>query len=292
MTWCNRGTALEALGRDAEAADSFARALALNPNLPEVHYNLANALLRLEQHEKAVPHYRRAIALRPHLGMAFVNLGRALSALGRWQEAIDSYKQALHLGVASPQLHYAMAVGFEQLGRYEEGLASAENVLVLDPEHVAALNRMGSLLLILGRVEEAQQVLERALSVDPCNSDAYLSLSMLERFVPSDPHLAAMERLAAEPDSTSIEDRIKLHFALGKIYRAAEDYDVSFRHFRQGNALRRGQIQYNEANTIESFDRIAGVFTPGFAASQIRPRQCLQSADFHRRHDTFWNDAH
>ncbi len=129
VTWCNRGTALEALGRDAEAADSFARALALNPNLAEVHFNLANALQRLERYEEAVAHYRRAVALRPNLALAFANLGRALSALDRWQEAVDSYGQALRLGAASPQLHYAMAVVQEQLERHEESLASIEKVL-------------------------------------------------------------------------------------------------------------------------------------------------------------------
>jgi tetratricopeptide (TPR) repeat protein len=261
VTWCNRGTALESLGRDAKAAESFERALALNPNLAEVHFNLANALQRLERHEEAVTHYRRAVALRPEFALAFVNLGRALSALARWPDAIDSYARALGLGAASPQLHYAMAVAFEQLERYEESLASADKVLAIDPQHVAALNRKGSLLLTLGRMEEARQALERALAFEPRNFDGYAVLSSVKKFASGDAHLTAMERLAADVESCSADDRIKLHFALGKAYRDTGDHALSFHHLLRGNALKRGQVSYDEQAAIENLDRITTVFT-------------------------------
>ncbi len=261
VTWCNRGTALEALGRDAEAAESFDRALALNPNLAEVRFNLANVLQRMERYEEAVPHYRRTVALRPNLALAFANLGRALSALARWQEALDSYARALQLGAASPQLHYAMAVAFAQLDRYEESLASLDKVLALDPEHAAALNKRGLLLLILGRVDAARESLERALLRDPRNTELFFGLSSVKRFKAGDAQIAAMEKLAGD-SGVSVGDRVNLHFALGKAYRDAGSQEQSFRHFLQGNALKRGQIEYDEAATIGNLDRVAEIFTP------------------------------
>ena len=262
VAWCNRGTALEPLGRDSEAAESFARALALNPNLAEVHFNLANALQRLQRYEEAVAHYRRAVALRPNLALAFVNLGRALTSLERWQEAIDSYAQALKLGAASPQLHEAMATVFGELGSYEESLASIERALALAPDRTAALSKKGSLLLILGRLDEARQVLERALVLDPRNADNYLALGSVKKFSGGDPQLAAMENLAADTESYSVDDRIKLHFALGKAYRDSGSHALSFRHFLQGNALKRERVSYDEKGVIGNLDRITAVFTP------------------------------
>ena len=262
VTWCNRGTALEALSRDDEAVESFRRALALNPNLAEVHFNLGNALLRLERYEEAVSHYRRAIALRPNLAPALVNLGRALSSLSCWQEAADSYAQAVKLGATSPQLHEAMATVLWQLGRYEDSLASLDRVLSIEPQYAAALNKKGSLLLILGRMEEARACLERAIANDPRNVDSYLALSEVKRFSPGDPQLAAMEGLAADIDSYPVKDQITLHFAIGKAYRDSGGHELSFRHFLQGNALKRGQVSYDERAAIESLDRITTVFTP------------------------------
>ena len=262
VTWCNRGTALESLGRDDEAAESFKRALGIRPNLAEVHFNLANALQRLKRYEEAVSHYRRAVALRPDLALAFVNLGRALSSLGRWQEAIDSFTQALKLGAASPQLHEAMATAFVQLERYEDSLGSLDKVLASDPDHAGALNRKGSLLVILGRLGEAQKCLERAIAVNPRNADNYVVLSASRRIAGDDPHLKAMEELLADATSCSVDDQLKLRFALGKAYRDVGDHARSFEHFLQGNALKRGLVAYDEAGAIDGLGRISTVFTP------------------------------
>ena len=262
VAWCNRGTALEALGRDNEAAESFKRALALNPNVPEVHFNLANVLLRMERHEDAVRQYRQAVALRPNLALAFANLGRALAKLGRWQEAADSYAQALRFGLSSAQLHDALSSAFWQLQRYQNSLASADDALAIDPNHVAALSRKGQVLLMLGRMDEARTALERAAAIDPSNSNSYLTLGILRRFAVGDPELAAMEKLLADIDSRSEDDQIKLHFALGKAYGDIGLHAQAFHHLQHGNALKRRQIDYDEAAAIGSLDRIATVLTP------------------------------
>ena len=262
VAWCNRGTALEALGRDGEAAESFKSALALNPKVAEVHFNLGNVLLRMERHEDAAGHYRQAVALRPNLALAFANLGRALAKLGRWQEAADSYAQALKLGATSAQLHDALSSAYWNLGRYEESLASANDALAIDRNHVAALTRKGQVLLMLGRMDEAKTALERAAAIDPSNSNNYLTLGISRRFAVGDPELAAMEKLLADIDSRSEDDQVKLHFALGKAYDDIGSHAQASHHLQRGNALKRRQIDYDEAAAIHGLDRIATIFTP------------------------------
>jgi len=262
VTWCNRGTALEALGRDADAAESFERALALNPNLPEVYFNLANALQRLQRFDEAVRHYRRAIALQPNLARAFANLGRALASLDRWQEAADSYTQALKLGANSAEIHYAMGIILWRFDRYEGALASFDKALAIDPNDADTLNKKGRLLLALGRPDEASALLDRAIAVNPGRIGNYLTLSRMKRFTPGDPELAAMEKLLVGIESRPADDQIELHFALGKAYGEIGSHELSFRHLLKGNALKRGQIVYNEPAAIEYLDRISRVFTP------------------------------
>jgi tetratricopeptide (TPR) repeat protein len=79
--WCNRGAALIDLGRAAEAADSFARATALAPDFAEAHYNHGNALAKLERHADAVASYDRALALKPDYVDALNNRANALNQL-------------------------------------------------------------------------------------------------------------------------------------------------------------------------------------------------------------------
>ena len=259
--WCNRGIALEALGRDSAAAESFQRALALNPNLAEIHFNLANVFLRLQRPEDAVRHYQRTIALRPDLAAAFADLGRALVLLDRWQEAADSYGRALELGENSVQLHHAMGIVLWRLDRFEDSLASFDKALALDFDDADTLNKKGRLLVVLGRLEEGRALLERAVATAPDKIASYLALSYIKQFARSDRDLAAMEKLLQGADSRPVDDQIELHFALGKAYRDVGNHERSFRHFRRGNVIKRGQVRYNEKAVLEKFDRVREVFT-------------------------------
>ncbi len=51
-----------------------------------------------------------------------------------------------------------------------------------------------------------------------------------------------------------------IHFALAKALEDCGDYVRAFEHLRQGNALKRGQIQYDEPAIIELFQRVSAVF--------------------------------
>ena len=70
-----------------------------------------------------------------------------------------------------------------------------------------------------------------------------------------------MEALAAAPDSSSEDERMPLHFALGKAYEDIGAYEQAFRHLRDGNALKRRQVKYDEAGLFASWERLKTVFT-------------------------------
>ena len=61
--------------------------------------------------------------------------------------------------------------------------------------------------------------------------------------------------------SLSIDDRIELHFALGKAYEDLGRDAEAFTQWLDGNALKRRQITYDEAATLGALDRIQAVFT-------------------------------
>ena len=69
-------------------------ALALRPDLAEAHYDLANALVHLDQIELAIAHYHRALEIQPDYAEAHGKLANVLSDLGRWQEALIHYQSA------------------------------------------------------------------------------------------------------------------------------------------------------------------------------------------------------
>ena len=170
---------------------------------------------------------RGGTARKPDFVEAYCNLGNALKEQGKLGAAVDRYRQAL----------------------------------AVNPRYADAYNNLGSALRDLGHLEEAHRAYEKAIELAPNRPIFYLSYATSKRFAPGDVHLAAIEKLASE-SSLADDDRMYLHFALGKAYGDLKDHERSFRHLLDGNALKRRQIAYDEAAARNLFGRIAEVFTP------------------------------
>jgi tetratricopeptide (TPR) repeat protein len=267
----NLANALASLGRYEEAVPPFERALAINPASPETHNNFGNVLASLKRHAAAAARYRMAIDIKADYFEAHSNLGNALAALDRHDEALGCYEQAL---VANPDFAEAycnLGNSLATLDRHDEAVACYRKALAISPDMAEAHASFGSELRTLGHLEEARQALEKAVALAPLRADFHRSLTESKRFVADDPQLGAMEALAADMGSLSEDDRIALHFALGKAYADFGERDKAFRHLLDGNALKRRQVQYDEAGSFARFERLKAVFT----ADLIRQKRGL-----------------
>jgi Tfp pilus assembly protein PilF/SAM-dependent methyltransferase len=117
----NLGLALRAQGKVAEAAASFRRALALNPDAAETHSNLGNVLMEQGHVTAAANSYARAVALNPGLAALHANLGDALWAQGKLEEAEASHSRALALEPGNADTLKSLAL--LALARGDAGLA-------------------------------------------------------------------------------------------------------------------------------------------------------------------------
>jgi hypothetical protein len=77
-----------------------------------------------------------------------------------------------------------------------------------------------------------------------------------------------MIQLAERMPSLPRMDQIELHFALGKVFADLEQYDSSFSHLLEGNALKRKEVDYDEHATLGTLDRIRAIFTSEFMQSK------------------------
>jgi tetratricopeptide (TPR) repeat protein len=168
------------------------------------------------------------VRIRPRYAEAWHNLGKACVALNRPEDAITAYKQAV----------------------------------TIDPSKSMVHNDMGAAYLVLGRLREAYAAFAAAVARDPRNAGIHLSLARLAPFRAGDPRLAALEKLAEFAPSLPDNDRIALNFALGKAHSDLGNSERSFRHLLHANALKRKQIAYDEAATLDGFARMRSVFTP------------------------------
>ena len=83
----------------------------------------------------------------------------------------------------------------------------------------------------------------------------------VKHFAEGDRHVALAEVLARDMASLPDEDQTHLHFALGRIYGDLGQYQQSFRHLVEGNALKRKQLAYDEAAVLARFDVTRSLFS-------------------------------
>lgn len=262
------GTALHAVGQTDAAVVHLTRAIAVMPDHADAHFTLANILQSRGHFQEALAHYGRVLALEPKNHAAHSNVGTVLQKLGRFDDAVVLYKHALTINPEFADAWYNLGTVCLALDRNEEAIAHSERALLLDPSMALAHNNIGVALQNLGRLEEAGQAYEKTLQLAPRNAMAHLNLAYLRRFTPGDPRIAALRALAKDPGALDADGRVAVQFALGRAFADLGRHERSFRHLRDGNALKRSQLDYDEKQTLGLFERIRTVFTPALIADK------------------------
>ncbi len=248
-------------GAAAEGLAFIERALRLQPNSAPALHLQACLLQQLGRIADAIVSYQKAIHSDPEFAEAYSNLGGLYSEQRRYQAALARYEKALRVRPNFPELHNNMGVALLALSRPVEALEHFAQAIAQKPDFADALGNQGSALISLGRIAEASEAFEQAVRLAPRNGKFYLDLARCKKFSPDDSTFAAMENLAKNPVGLSAEARTELHFALGKAFSDLGRTEELFRHFRQGNALKRVNIVYHEAETLGMMERIRSVFT-------------------------------
>ena len=296
--WRLLGNALRRLGRadDAAAAETEAvRATAYEPEMIAIARAMtandlprAEALLRARL--KAQPFcvasirlmaelavrvgrprdcetlLRRALELAPGFAAARANLASLLYRQNRFAEAVAELDVVLDSGEANPASRNLMAVALGRIGDYDEALRLYEQLTPDFPDHPKLWMSYGHILKTVGRQEDSVAAYRRALASKPDFGEVWWSLANLKtvRFGADD--VAVMEQaLAGELDP---DDRLHLHFALGKAYGDAGDAEQSFRHYAAGNALRKAAQDYDPDAVTAQVDGMIATLTPAFLAAR------------------------
>jgi len=135
----NLGTALAALGRNAEAEAAYRAALARDPDHADSHGNLGAVLERAGKLEEAIVHCRRAAELRPDSPIAHNNLGNALQRRGDRAAAVEAYRQALAIDPAYVDALCNLGMAHLRLRDAREAAAAFASALAREPANRRAL---------------------------------------------------------------------------------------------------------------------------------------------------------
>ncbi|WP_428562434.1 MAG: methyltransferase domain-containing protein [Solidesulfovibrio sp. DCME] len=197
--WSVLGSLRLTRGLAAAAEPCLARAVALAPDVADLHVNLGLARADCGDGQAALACYDAALARNPACVPALTNRGAALQAAGRLAEAVASYDAALRLSPDHAKAHYNRANAVKELGQFEEALAGYDRALALVPDYAYALAARGILRAEAGQMRRAEADARAALLAAPDLPQALdlLARCLLSRAADPAEVLALVERSLA-----------------------------------------------------------------------------------------------
>lgn len=146
-------------GQIKSAKSNLERAIALNPEDEEAHFNLGRLYEDLQELKQARTYY--SIAVGGHLDVAYNALGRLYIQEGKYSQAASLLQQALFdLDSQNAQVRYALLKNLGWTRFKQKRYAEAQSNL----EDAIALNEKGSAHCLLAQVLEIRESKGKALS--------------------------------------------------------------------------------------------------------------------------------
>ncbi len=139
------GTAKMNVQDFAGARDEFAKAVALNPNLPEVHVLYAKALMFTGDSDLSAKEYKAELAVDPYNFEANLQLGVAARQEQDYEQARKYFERAEETRPGDPGVRYQLALIAIDEGHLDE----ARQILEGSGETVSAIYR-GARLVVAG----------------------------------------------------------------------------------------------------------------------------------------------
>jgi predicted TPR repeat methyltransferase len=135
-------------GRFDTAARTFAAALSLTPEDPDLWRDLASVYSASDQDERALLAIRRSLELNPHSAQSWQTLASVADRLDDIDTAEDAYRRVIALNPKAAAAHLGLGLLLFRRKSYEEALAAVGTSVDLDPVNGLAHFALGHLSFI------------------------------------------------------------------------------------------------------------------------------------------------
>jgi tetratricopeptide (TPR) repeat protein len=224
--WRLLGDMLLRQRRFAAAVGAFEQRLAILPDDPAARFGLAAALYNQQKPAEALPH-ARALVARDGAFAPYQNLLAAILAL---------------------------------LGDFDAAIAINAELTALYPLQPRVWLNHGHSLRTVGRQAEALAAYRRAVDLAPQLGEAWWSIANLKVAPLSEADVEALQEQLRR-DGLEEDDRLHLHYALGKALEDRKAFEASFAHYAQGAQARRRLEPYDQRLEADLARRSIAWFT-------------------------------
>lgn len=217
------------LGRKEQAETLFARCLALAPDFMAARYEYANTIFQLNKPSLALAQLDRLLDIDAHNPLFLDLKATVLSAIGEHAQAMVLRRQLAGEHPGSPDIWIKYGWSLKSVGDREQAIEAFCNAKLLRPE---------------------------------CG-EAWWCLADLKNYHFSEEEVRSMQDLLARPEIAG-EDRMYLHYAMGKACGDAKNYAKSFENYARANAIKRLSIEYDSHWLTRNVANCKALFTREF----------------------------
>ncbi len=276
--------------------------------------SLGEFYLSVEAPSEALRALHTAVKLAPDNARIYRTFGAAYRVNLNLEEAAAQYQKAIKADPKDARAYFELGNLHRARGNYELAINLYNHQLSLEPEHVPSLKGLALCYLAQDKEERAAQLLAQAAKVTNADlkQDFYfqtqLAMTYLARGKTSQARLAADAALVAEPrfswgriaaaevdlaenqyfeSERNIIAAMKyanfpsLHFLLGKIYLAVEDFEGALVEFNKAFSFKGEQFQTRLGGAVEAkAASVAALLAPERQASLFQAEPITNEVEF------------
>ncbi len=175
IVYSNRGAEYYKLGKLAEAADDFSKAISIKPQFPNAYKNRALTYEAMGNHEQALADFGEAIKYKPGDFELYFTRGNILKNMNRLEEAKQDYRKVIEINSGVLDAWMALAECDFRTGNYTAALEGLNKVLDMKPDYGNAYFNRSITLRQVGKINEAIQDAESARKFGHPVEDGYIS---------------------------------------------------------------------------------------------------------------------
>ena len=149
----------------AGARDEFAKAVALNPNLPEVHVLYAKALVFTGDSDMSAKEYKTELTVDPYNFDANLQLGATARQEQNYDEAKKYFERAQETRPGDPGVRYQLALVAIDQGRLDDARQILEGLVKQSPQFTEAHVSLSLVYYRLKRPEDSKRERETGLKL-------------------------------------------------------------------------------------------------------------------------------
>ena len=155
-----KGQYFEALNKDEQAIQEYRRALAIKPDLQNVHFSIGNLLWTRNRSEEGLLELQEEIKLDPNHPQAHYEIGDILYGQSKLAEAETHLLKAVKLEPSMIEAHLALEKLYTSQEQVTKALYHLGKAVEIDPDDATPHYRLSVLYRKLGRSAEAEKEMQ------------------------------------------------------------------------------------------------------------------------------------